>query len=772
VKYPSYNWTNHINIGTLILNSIGGSAMMRKLCLFLIFILAINPAARSTHIYGGELLYEHISGNLYRMKLYLYGDCGTPNPQYLTDLMSSTAQVQIYDEATGTQEAMMYLPVDAGLSDIDVTPVCPAYINQTKCVSLSGSIPGIKRYVFHDTITLSHVSDQWRFTFTGFFSGSGGQAGRTNSITNLDFSTGSLIMYLVARLNNTTAPNSSPIYNTVPTPFYCINVLQQYNQGATDPNNDSLTFQLVPALTDNFPVGYLSPYTPTNPMSASLFSFDNINGQMTFQPDVLQRPLIVNEVREYKNGVFVGSSMREMTFIILDNCQNQAPDGDLFTTGTGLTGGINQGNNVINVCTGTPLVSFSWLPVDPNAGDSVTLTTFNLPPGANLTINNNNTPTPSADFSWDLTGVPNGIYTFYVNYRDNGCPLNTNQTLAYTIQIANPYSITAHTISPTNCAHQAGVQINTSGGVLPRTITISNGSGIIKTLTDTSGTIMDSLYAGTYTLNVYSNYFSCSASTVITVTDSGYYPFPPNVADVGVCQGASPVSLNVTTAPGGVLQWYTTEGNQLPGAPTYNTDITTTYTWLVNQVINNVCLSDTVPAKVVINSNPVVTIPNMPGRICYADRVYLEATGAQNYQWLPENRFATDEEGRQYAMITEAITFTVIGFDNNVCKDTAIITYNDIEQCCNFAYPNAFTPNNDGKNERFRPVMYGNMEEYELSIYNRFGERIYQGKDQRSGWDGKYKGQLCDVGMYFFKVKAKCYTGQKEENNGVVYLLR
>src|SRR5258708_500036 len=52
---------------------------------------------------------------------------------------------------------------------------------------------------------------------------------------------------------------------------------------------------------------------------AGQFSFDLYSGQMSFLPNVLQDALIVNQVTEYKNGVAVGSSVREMTFIVLDN---------------------------------------------------------------------------------------------------------------------------------------------------------------------------------------------------------------------------------------------------------------------------------------------------------------------------------------------------------------------------------------------------------------------------------------------------------------------
>jgi gliding motility-associated-like protein len=752
---------------------------MRKIYFLLLLLLfTLSPRSYAVHLYGGDLLYQHVSGNTYRIMVVLYGDCGSLDSNTFNTLKVSSPQIYIYNGATPAPSYSLDLPIDTALSDIDVTPVCPEEANNTRCKSLTTTLPGIKKFVYYDTVTLSQPSANWRFVFTGrlYYDPQTTQtisAGRSISITNIVFGGGlSQVMYLVATLNNLTGPNSSPVYTTVPTPFYCINIPQQYNQGASDPDADSLSFELVPGLVNNAPIGYNFSYSATTPLATDTFSFNNLNGQMAFTPNILQKSLVVNEVREYKNGVLVGTSMREMTFIVLDDCQNQPPDGNLANHGSNITGGVHDGNNVINVCYGSSTtVSFTISPADQNSTDTMILTAYNVPTGASVTILNNNTSNPTVNFNWDISAVPAGIYTFYINYKDDGCPLSSNQTIAYTIQIAGSYQLSAEVTSETQCYHKAAVRYYVSGGILPRTITITQGSTVVKTITDTATTIFDSLAAGNYTITVSSPGFSCDTSINLFIPDSGTYPFSGAGDDLSVCIGSTPLPLPVEPATDGTINWFDVNGDPIPGAPTYQTDTAGTFAWYVSQTVN-VCTSDTDAIQVTVNPSPNVQILNKAGKVCYADRIYLAAQGGISYQWLPADKLQNDADGRQYAFVTEPTTYSVIGTDEDGCTDTASVIFSEIEKCCNFGYPNAFTPNGDGKNDRFRPILYGNMEDFELSVYNRFGERVYHSKDAAAGWDGYYKGQLCDVGMYYFRVKAKCYTGQTEEHADAVDLLR
>jgi gliding motility-associated-like protein len=87
-----------------------------------------------------------------------------------------------------------------------------------------------------------------------------------------------------------------------------------------------------------------------------------------------------------------------------------------------------------------------------------------------------------------------------------------------------------------------------------------------------------------------------------------------------------------------------------------------------------------------------------------------------------------------------------------IASDTVHI---DITWCdCRLMMPSAFSPNRDGLNDFFLPVPQNNecrdLVRYTFSVYNRWGQLVYQGRNGDAGWNGSYKGQLADVGTYYY----------------------
>ena len=77
--------------------------------------------------------------------------------------------------------------------------------------------------------------------------------------------------------------------------------------------------------------------------------------------------------------------------------------------------------------------------------------------------------------------------------------------------------------------------------------------------------------------------------------------------------------------------------------------------------------------------------------------------------------------------------------DGNGCSGTETITVFS-KNCYSGIYvPGAFTPNGDGKNDVFRPLLFGNVKTYSFTIYNRFGQTVFQSGELLKGWDGSYK---------------------------------
>jgi len=87
--------------------------------------------------------------------------------------------------------------------------------------------------------------------------------------------------------------------------------------------------------------------------------------------------------------------------------------------------------------------------------------------------------------------------------------------------------------------------------------------------------------------------------------------------------------------------------------------------------------------------------------------------------------------------------------------------------------PNVFTPNNDGINDYFKPIIMQGVEHFEIVIYNRWGQEMYRSGEKLTGWDGKFNGNECSEGVYFWEVQY-VFENEMKRNNliGQLTLLR
>ncbi|GAB3270993.1 hypothetical protein GCM10027347_42010 [Larkinella harenae] len=85
--------------------------------------------------------------------------------------------------------------------------------------------------------------------------------------------------------------------------------------------------------------------------------------------------------------------------------------------------------------------------------------------------------------------------------------------------------------------------------------------------------------------------------------------------------------------------------------------------------------------------------------------------------------------------------------------------------------PDAFSPNADGINDRFQPqgLQVGLLQ---LTVYNRWGEVVFQTNEARDGWDGKRHGQSLPPGAYTYRLDIEKTDGQRSQKRGIVLLLK
>ena len=110
--------------------------------------------------------------------------------------------------------------------------------------------------------------------------------------------------------------------------------------------------------------------------------------------------------------------------------------------------------------------------------------------------------------------------------------------------------------------------------------------------------------------------------------------------------------------------------------------------------------------------------------------------------------------------------------DSNGCKavDSVEIKIHSCDNTLLFI-PDAFTPNNDGTNDLF--YAKGNkIKEFHISIFNRWGELIFESNDMNKYWDGTKNGKPAQEGVFVYSIKAKSTLNEDIEKIGQVTLIR
>ena len=146
-----------------------------------------------------------------------------------------------------------------------------------------------------------------------------------------------------------------------------------------------------------------------------------------------------------------------------------------------------------------------------------------------------------------------------------------------------------------------------------------------------------------------------------------------------------------------------------------------------------------------------------------------------HYEWRFRKEGASSpylvryDEDTEYTFV-EAGTH-IIAYTAEYWADATPITVSISES--KLEMPNAFSPNGDGINDVYRAKSgYQSIVEFKASIFNRWGQKLYEWSDPARGWDGKYKGRDVAQGVYFVMVKAKGADGRQFNIKSDVNLLR
>ncbi|MEM6261646.1 MAG: hypothetical protein AAGI38_03990 [Bacteroidota bacterium] len=568
------------------------------ICL-LLGIYCMSQDLHATHAMGADLTYRCIGGNQYVVRLSFYRDCNGIAP-------STTVNVQL-NSASCSQSISVSLPLLAGFP-VEVSPICPSQIGRSSC-NFAGTLPGVEEYVYEGTVTLPQACTDWVFSFREGF--------RNNAITTLTFP-GNAYLYVEARLNNVVATcNSSPSFTSKPIPYICENQFYAYNHGAVDADGDSLVYTLIDALDNaGTTVGYNVGYSGINPLTSSTpLSIDPQNGTLNLTPNALQVGVVAVRVDEYRNGVLIGSVIRDIQVTVL-SCTNSSPD---ILPLANLSGGSSVSPYQVEICPNTPL-SFTVSGRDMDGIDSVFMSWNNGIPGATFTLNRVQPDSVVGTFSWTPGPGDIGLNNFVVSLQDNACPVIGTQSLAFNVLVLN-----GTTGGPDQDLCLSGNNQATLSALGGTVFTWRVISGDVASLACTNCRTQNVRPAATTQYEVVSN-FACNPRDTIAVT---LVPsFTLNISpDTTLCLAGNYPLQATPQSPGTyTYAWSPTVGlsNAAIGNPTASPAATTRYR--VQVASNAGCVvEDSVDIRVenvILNALPEAT----PGMFCTGgDTVMLRA---------------------------------------------------------------------------------------------------------------------------------------------------
>lgn len=163
---------------------------------------------------------------------------------------------------------------------------------------------------------------------------------------------------------------------------------------------------------------------------------------------------------------------------------------------------------------------------------------------------------------------------------------------------------------------------------------------------------------------------------------------------------------------------------------------------------------------------------NYDNLICQFDTAHFILDNRfRNYSWQPADK-GIISNGRLHLFPGTSTIYTINAklLAGCIVSDTVKVS---VENCPIYFYvPNAFTPNNDGINDIFKPLIKGPLMQYRFEIFNRLGNKIFSSGNPQQGWNGKYKNKPQDNAVFVWTCTYQFAGTAPVKQKGTVMLIR
>ncbi len=253
--------------------------------------------------------------------------------------------------------------------------------------------------------------------------------------------------------------------------------------------------------------------------------------------------------------------------------------------------------------------------------------------------------------------------------------------------------------------------------------------------------------------------------------------------DTMICQGDTAI-FTATVMPDWTMEsitWFDQNFNALDTGMVFAVS-PNAGTYIYYAIADNGCVSDTALATLTVLFTEI-EINATPASICPGESTLLTVTGCDecSYTWIPDDSLDDPNSSTPTASPDVTTTYTVFAEGGCTVESLSVtVTVLSEEECLDpcrsdaFFVPTGFTPNNDSKNDVIK-VMSEFMDEYtdfDLRIYNRWGQEVYHSKDKEGEWDGRFKGELLPPDVYGYYLRLRCPGGEELIEQGNITLLK
>ncbi|HRE73959.1 MAG TPA: PKD domain-containing protein [Flavobacteriales bacterium] len=715
--------------------------------LFLLLFILLNTCFQSgaTHIVGGELFYDCLGNNSYRITLKVYRECGPANSNQTP--FDNPAPIAIYEGGVLVQNLSVTL---GGVVNV------PVLINDP-CLSSPPNIC-VEQGTYITTINLPTSAIGYDIVYQ--------RCCHNPNIMNI-LAPGDMGSTFWAKIPPaaTATCNSSPRFNALPPLVMCNGSAFSFDHSATDPDGDQLQYvfytpfhggdAFAPAPNPAFP----PPYTTINwaggfslgnqIQGAPAFNLNAGTGLLTGTPITNGIHLYGVKVIERRNGQIISEIFREFQ-ITVTNC---------------------------------PSLVVSAIPVQTE-----------LCQGMTLNIGNNSQN--SSFYHWDF-GVPgitndtsNQVAPTYT-YPDTGTftiTLIANpgvwcaDTATQTYEVHLPLNLSLATPAPQcedvnsfdfdlngNFTNAANIQWTFGPFANPSTSAVADPQNVVYS---------DS---GHYNASVIVTQFGCTETVDV---DLVVFPLPEFGFTYPPDDGCAPFPVfftNTSYAWGTIAhQWNFGDGNFSNEANPFHLypnpgsfDLTVTIS------VDSICVKTetfVIPDAIVVHPSPTASVSATPpsASIWFANfTAFDNASGHVSQTIFFDNGYSfTDTSEATVNFVTSGEhSIWQIAVNEFGCTDTSYTTI-FVEGMTTVFAPNAFSPNGDGKNEIWMPHVY-DVTNYRLLIYDRWGQPIFETEQTNTGWDGTRKGgKLCPQDVYVYLIIFRDWSGMDREIRGHFSLIR